>query len=62
MIKELYINNLSRLAYSSGARFYKQLIYNLRTSVGGGLRRNQFISLTANFRAKTRCADILNML
>ena len=62
MIKELYINNLSRLAYSNGARYYKQLIYNLRTSIGKGLRRNQFIGLMADFKAKTCCADILNIL
>ena len=40
IIKEPHVNNLSRLARSSGARYYKQLIYNLRTSTGGGVRRN----------------------
>ena len=62
MIKKLHINNLSGLAYTSKAGSCRQLIYNLRTSIGRGLQINQLISLMANFRAKTYYIDILNIL
>ena len=61
MIKKLHINNPSRLTCSNRAGSYRQLIYNLRTSTGKGLWRNQFINLTADFRTETYCIDILNM-